>query len=177
MIKTLPLFPCAKRNSSSRTTTAAETRKDRAEQSGLSVCPWSPVPWISGAHGKAEAARTGFSCVLLCNLKWQHKSFLHYSLRIMLIHNGRNVTSSLFTYEAKTCHGSILTVGIVGEVQCSHSQLGLIRLVQNEGAFSWHLLVCFHPNILSGTAEKSVREKCSNTGFQKVIVRTLNGKR
>lgn len=39
----------------------------------------------------------------------------------MLIHNGGNVTSSLFTYEAKTCHGSILTVGIVREVECSHS--------------------------------------------------------
>lgn len=97
-------------------------RQSRAEHSGLSVCPWSPVLWISGACGKAEAARIGFSCVLLCNSKWQHKSFLHYSLRIMLIHNGGNVTSSLFTYEAKTCHGSILTVGIVGEVECSHSQ-------------------------------------------------------
>lgn len=43
----------------------------------------------------------------------------------MLIHNGGNVTSSLFTYEAKTCHGSILTVGIVGEVgERSHSLLG-----------------------------------------------------
>lgn len=112
IIKTLPLFPCAKRNSSCRTAIAAERRKDRAEQNGLSVRPWSPVPWISRARGKVEAARIGFSCVLLGNSKWQHTSFLHYSLRIMLMHNGGNVTSSLFTYQAKTCHGGILTSGI-----------------------------------------------------------------
>lgn len=107
--------------------------------------------------------------MLVSNLKWQHKSFLHYSLRIMLIPNGGTVTSSLFTYEAKTCHGSILTVEIVGEVrsECSHSQLGLIRLLQNDCPFSRRLQVCFCPNISSGSAEESARDKCSKTGFSK----------
>lgn len=142
-----------------------QVKDAKTEQSGLSVCPWSPLSWISGACGKAEAAPIGFSCMLLCNLKWQHKSFLHYSLRITLIHNEGNVTSSLFTDEAKTCHGTILTVGIVREVECAHSRLGLIRPVQNEHAFSSCLQVCLHPNVFSGTAEKSAREKCSKTGF------------